>query len=166
MRFWVGLCLALALASPAHAEGRGCGAFKWPISHEQALLTGTSQAAVASGATLDRAVDTPVALSLQSAADAKLPHAPERAPKSAKSFAGFLRVPALPHAGRYKISLSADSWIDVVKDGVFLKPAGFSGALECDGIRKSVKFDMLEGLFVIQLSGAAAKTIHLVITAD
>jgi hypothetical protein len=99
-------------------------------------------------------------------ADAKLPMAPERAPKSPTSFAGFLQVPALAKAGTYKITLSSEGWIDVVQDGHLVKGGPFSGATGCEGVRKSVKFDLAAAPFVVQLSGVPVNSIKIAITAD
>lgn len=68
-----------------------------------------------------------VILSLAAPAEAKLPTPPERVPEDG-TFAGFAGFKAAPKAGVYTISLSAGAWIDVVQDGHFLKPKGFSGA--------------------------------------
>ena len=74
-------------------------------------------------------------------AEAKLPNPPERAPKDG-TFAGFASFKAVAKAGIYTISLSAGAWIDVVQDGHALKPRGFCGATDCDGIRKTMKYEM------------------------
>jgi hypothetical protein len=98
--------------------------------------------------------------------DAKLPFPPERAPKSPASFAGFVQVSAPPRAATYKITLSSESWIDVVQNGHAVESSGFSGAVGCEGIRKSVKFDLAAQPFTLQLSGAPANTIRVVVSTD
>ena len=47
-----------------------------------------------------------------------------------------------PKAGIYTVSLSAGGWIDLVQDGHSLKPKAFSGATDCDGIRKTMKYEL------------------------
>ena len=96
-------------------------------------------------------------------ADAKLPVAPERAPKSPTSFAGFVQVHAPAKAGTYKITLSSEGWIDVVQDGHDLKPKGFSGATDCDGIRKTMKYEISASPFVLQISGARDSSLSVAI---
>jgi hypothetical protein len=99
-------------------------------------------------------------------ADAKLPAAPERAPKSPETFAGFIQVPAPARAGTYRITLSAEGWIDVEQAGHAVKSSAFSGALGCEGTRKSVKFELAAAPFTVELSSVAAKSIRIVITKD
>jgi hypothetical protein len=83
---------------------------------------------------------TGLTLALVAAVEAKLPARPERAPREG-SFAGFTRIAATPKPGLYTISLSAGGWIDVVQDGRLLKPTAFSGATDCDGIRKTMTYE-------------------------
>jgi hypothetical protein len=42
----------------------------------------------------------------------------------------------------------------VVQDGRNLKPKAFSGATDCDGIRKTMKYELSASPFVLQISGA------------
>ena len=95
-------------------------------------------------------------------ADAKLPTPPERAPKDG-TFAGFANFKSAPKAGIYTISLSAGAWVDVVQDGHFLKPKAFSGATDCDGIRKTMKYEISASPFVLQISGARENSISIAI---
>ena len=90
--------------------------------------------------------------------DAALPSPPERAPKEG-TFAGFARFNHAPKAGIYTVSLSAGAWVDVVQDGHFLKPKAFSGATDCDGIRKTMKYELAASPFVLQISGARDDSI-------
>src|ERR1700722_4900798 len=133
-------CLA---AGPCLAqEPVGCDKFKWPLDKERATLNGTDLPKIASGNRVTWPIPWATTVTLVPFADAKLPAAPERAPKSPTSFAGFVEVPAPAKAGSYKITLSSEGWIDVVQDGHAVKSTAFSGALGCDGVRKSVKFDL------------------------
>ena len=86
---------------------------------------------------------------------------PERAPKDG-TFAGFTSIKA-PKAGLYTISLSAGGWVDVVQDGHFLKPKAFSGATDCDGIRKTMKYEISASPFVLQISGAGEDSVSIAI---
>ena len=160
-------CLFVALvlaAAPAWAaeEPSGCDKFKWPIDRERAALTAPDRAKLASGAELTAVPSTGVMLALVTPADAKLPTPPERAPKDG-TFAGYASVKATPRAGVYTISLSAGAWVDVVQDGRFLKPKAFSGATDCDGIRKTMKYDLSDKPFVLQISGTKENSIAIAI---
>jgi hypothetical protein len=99
-------------------------------------------------------------------ADAKLPTPPEGAPRLPTSFAGFVQVAPPAHDGIYKISLSSEAWIDVSQAGHLLKSVAFSGATGCEGIRKSVKFDLKAEPFTIQLSNVPGNSIGVAVSGD
>ncbi len=157
--------IALLMAAPAFAEEpTGCDKFKWPLDHERALLANPSQ--TASGSEVAQPLAAAVSLTLVPFADAKLPVAPSRTPKFSGSYAGFVHVSPPPKAGIYRITLSHGAWIDVVQDGHTLKSSAFTGATGCDGIAKSVKFELDPAPFVIEVSGTSAQAIALVVTPD
>jgi hypothetical protein len=145
-------------------EPVGCDKFKWPLDRERVLLA--SAKPIASAGTAAAASDTAVKLALVPFDAAKLPAPPSRAPKAKNTPAGFVTMPAPAKAGTYRVTLSAGAWIDVIQDGHEVKSTAFSGATGCEGVRKSVKFELAAKPFVIELSGAAAPEIALVVTAD
>ena len=163
MRISLLVALALLGAAPAWAaeEPSGCDKFKWPIERERAALTAPDRTKLASGAEIAALPSQAVILTLRSPADAKLPTPPERAPKEG-TFAGFAGFKA-PKAGLYTISLSAGGWVDVVQDGHLLKPKAFSGATDCDGIRKTMKYEISASPFVLQISGAGEDSVSIAI---
>ena len=61
------------------------------------------------------------------------------------------------------MSLSAPAWIDLVQDGKILKPLAFSGAIDCDGIRKTMKYDLAASPFVLQVSGSKENALSIAI---
>src|SRR3954449_1733617 len=158
------LIASLLLAAPAWAaeEPSGCDKFKWPIERERAALTSPDRAKLISGGELASLPSTGVTLALVAPAEAKLPTPPERAPKEG-TFAGFASIKNAPKAGLYTISLSSGGWLDVVQDGHFLKPTAFSGATDCDGLRKTVKFELSATPFVVQISGIKEDSISIAI---
>ncbi|WP_409998569.1 hypothetical protein [Bradyrhizobium sp. SZCCHNR1002] len=157
------LLLGLVTSSAARAaEPSGCDKFKWDITRERAALTATDRQKLDSGADLAGLPAQGISLSLRPFPDAKLPAAPERAPKEG-SFAGFIRTRTAPKAGIYTVSLSAAAWIDVVQDGKVLRPIAFSGATDCDGIRKTVKYDLGAQPVALQISGAPEAAISVAI---
>jgi hypothetical protein len=160
-----GLALVvLLLASPAFAqEPSGCDKFKWPLDKERALLA--HAAPLASGGELPPTLTAAVKVALVPVAEAKLPVASSRAPKP-DTYAGFVRVTAPVKAGRYKVTLTDNAWIEVVQDGQNLKTGAFSGVHGCEGLRKSVKFDLTAAPLVITLSNMTAKEIGVVVTQD
>jgi hypothetical protein len=160
--------LALLIAAPALApawaqEPSGCDKFKWPLDRERALLA--HAAPLASGGELPPTLTAAVKVALAPVADAKLPVAPSRAPKP-DTYAGFVRVTAPVKAGTYKVTLTDNAWVEVAQDGQNLKTGAFSGVHGCEGLRKSVKFDLSEAPFVITLSNMTAKEIGVVVTQD
>jgi hypothetical protein len=152
-------CVAQAGAAE---EPSGCDKFKWNIDHERAALTASDRAKLTSGSEETAIPSTGMILSLVKPADAKLPTPPERAPKDG-TFAGFTSFKTAPKAGIYTISLSAGAWVDVSQDGHFLKPKAFSGATDCDGIRKTMKYELSASPFVLQVSGAKDESISVAI---
>jgi hypothetical protein len=163
MRYALLPALVLLGSAPAFAaeEPSGCDKFKWPIEHERAALTAPDRVKLTSGAELAIPA-TGMTFTLVAPAEAKLPNPPERAPKDG-TFAGFASFKAPAKAGLYTISLSAGAWIDVVQDGHDLKPKGFSGATDCDGIRKTMKYEISASPFVLQISGARDNALSVAI---
>jgi hypothetical protein len=161
------IILSLCIATPAFAqEPVGCDKFKWRLDKERATLTGSDLPKVDSGSRINWRLPFASIVALVPLAEAKLPMAPERAPKSNGSFAGFIQAPAPAKAATYKVTLSSEGWIDVVQDGRRVQSITSTGARGCDGVRKSVKFDLAVAPFVVQISGIEANTIGLVISGE
>lgn len=156
------LVTVAASSAAVAAEPSGCDKFKWDIARERAALTAADREKLVSGAEMAVIPATGIVLELRPTADAKLAMPPERAPRDG-SFAGLTRIAGAPKAGVYTISLSAAAWIDVVQDGKILKPAGFSGATDCDGIRKTMKYELGSKPFVLQVSGAPENAISIAV---
>jgi hypothetical protein len=158
------IAFVLLGTAPACAaeEPSGCDKFKWPIEHERAALTAPDRVKLASGGELAALPSTAITLALRAPAEAKLPSPPERAPKEG-TFAGFTSLKSAPKAGLYTVSLSAGGWVDLVQDGHFLKPKAVSGATDCDGIRKTIKYEISASPFVLQISGIKEDSISIAI---
>ena len=158
------IALTLLATAPAWAaeEPSGCDKFKWNIEHERVALTAPERVKLASGADLAALPATAITLDLRPPADAKLPSPPERAPKEG-TFAGFASVTSAPKAGTYTVSLSAGGWVDVIQNGHFLKPKAFSGATDCDGIRKTLKYEIAASPLVLQISGIKENAVSIAI---
>jgi hypothetical protein len=158
------IALTLLAAAPALAaeEPSGCDKFKWNIDRERAALTAPDRVKLASGGELAALPSTGMTLALRTPAEAKLPSPPERAPKDG-TFAGFASFKSAPKAGIYTVSLSAGGWVDLVQDGHFLKPKAFSGATDCDGIRKTMKYEIAASPLVLQVSGTREDAVSVAI---
>jgi hypothetical protein len=148
-----------ATSALAAEEPSGCDKFKWPVERERAALTAPDRAKLASGSEQAAIPSSAITLALVAPQEAKLPSPPERAPKDG-TFAGFTSIKAAK-AGLYTISLSAGAWVDLVQDGHFLKPVAFSGATDCDGIRKTMKYQLSDRPFVLQISGARDNSLSI-----
>jgi hypothetical protein len=162
----VPLLFALMVLGSASAwaaeEPSGCDKFKWNIDRERAALTAPDRVKLTSGAEVAALPSTGITLGLNTLADAKLPTPPERGPQEG-TFAGFASFKNAPKAGIYTISLSAGGWVDLVQDGHALKPKAFSGATDCDGIRKTMKYEISASPFVLQVSGTRGNSISVAI---
>lgn len=159
--------LIAALLSPAWAqaaEPSGCDKFKWPIAHEQSALSAPQVARLESGALLG--LDAAASVHLGPQFEAKLEMPPERPPRASPSYAGAVNLNAPGAAGTYKVSLSGEGWIDVIQDGRFVKPVGFSGALDCPSLRKSVKFSLEAKPLTIQISDVKTPGISLIVSPE
>lgn len=146
----------------AAEEPSGCDKFKWPIERERAALTAPDRVKLTSGAELATVPATGMTLALVTPAEARLPTPPERAPRDG-TFAGFASFKTVSKPGIYIISLSTGAWIDVIQDGHALKPKGFSGATDCNGIRKILKYEMSASPFMLQISGVRDNAISVAI---
>jgi hypothetical protein len=161
MRVLISFAALLLSATSALAaeEPSGCDKFKWPIERDRAALTAPDRTKLASGSEQTAQPSSAITLGLVASQQAKLPSPPERAPKDG-TFAGFTSIKA-PKAGLYTVSLSSGAWVDLVQDGHFLKPVAFSGATDCDGIRKTMKYELSDKPFVLQISGARDNSLSI-----
>ena len=158
----IGLVLLGTAPAWSAEEPSGCDKFKWSIDRERAALTAPDRVKLASGGELAALPSTGMTLGLSAPAEARLPAPPERAPKEG-TFAGFTTFKAPPKAGTYTVSLSAGGWVDVVQDGHALKPKAFSGATDCDGIHKTMKYELSARPLVLQISGTKEDSISIAI---
>lgn len=161
------LALCVSAAPTLAQEPAGCDKFKWPLKKERATLTGTDLPKLTSGSRVNWPLPFATTVTLLPLADAKLSLPPERAPKSNNSFAGFIELTAPARSGTYKITLSSEGWIDVVQYGRRLKSIAATGATGCDGVRKSVKFELAAApLLTVQFSGIEASSVGVAISRE
>jgi hypothetical protein len=164
MRAPIFIALVLLATAPVTAaeEPSGCDKFKWNIERERAALTAPNRTTLVSGSELTVLPSSGMTLALSAPAEARLPSPPERAPREG-TFAGFVSFKAPPKAGIYTISLSTGGWVDVVQNGHALKPLAFSGVTDCEGIRKTVKYEISATSFVLQVSGMKDNSVSIAI---
>ncbi|MES2096981.1 MAG: hypothetical protein V4459_09500 [Pseudomonadota bacterium] len=84
-------------------------------------------------------------------------------PPAAETFGGIYPV-TIAKAGTYRIVLSAGAWIDLIdRTGASLKSVAHTEGPACSGIRKIVDFDLVPGAYTLQLSGAKAAPVRVLI---
>ena len=162
MRALLLVALTSLAAGPAWAadEPSGCDKFKWPIQRERAALM-LDRPKATSGIDIILLAPTTISFALTSIAEIRFPSPPERTPTEG-TFAGFANFKVF-NAGLYTISLSKGGWVDVMQDGHFLKPKAVSGATDCDGIRKTMKYEISAIPFVLQISGTKEDSVSVAI---
>lgn len=154
-----GLALAvLVLSSPARAEG-GCDRFAWPIAQDAALLAEAER--VDSGATIDVSTPKAVRVLLVDPASAGYELPPEK-PAAPAAPGGTLRFEA--KAGLYQLTMTDRVWLDVVQAGRKLDGKAFSGSPDCDGARKSMRFELGDGPATLQFSDSPSRSVAIAIT--
>jgi hypothetical protein len=153
----------LALSGPAAAED-GCEKFAWSLARERAAFTAADKTTIAAGETLATLPSGALVIRLQPGAQAAFDMPPERKPRTEQWHGGMVRLPALPKAGIYQITLSDDAWIDVIQNGRYARSVGSTGRSDCPGVRKSVRLDLDASPIVLQVSGVAPDTIAVAIS--
>ena len=149
------VALALLGAAPAWAaeEPSGCDKFKWNIEHERAALTAPDRVKLSSGGELAALPSTGMTIALRPPAEARTADAARTRAEGGHLRRLCQRSRPRRRPALYTVSLSAGGWVDVMQDGHFLKPKAFSGATDCEGIRKTMKYELSASPFVLQISG-------------
>lgn len=165
MRKFMAVCLVMLVAHGASAAD--CAGFKWPVAEELRLFGGPDTAAAAGRDEATAALlqtGRLYRLALQEQESVRLPVVPSKPMLTDGAYAGVVRVPLA--AGRYRVALEAEFWVDVVSGGVPLPSADFSGSPGCDGPRKIVEYAIpAAGEYLVQLSAATAPVVRVAITA-
>lgn len=168
----IAFALALALLAPA-ALGQdappksvpekgmsgGCEAFKWPLDKERAAFGAAALEKAASGAARGPLKEQAFALALVPAKDVVFAIPPAKMKDD--GFGGLVAFAAPEKPGIYQVTLSGEGWIDLVQEGKALGASDHSGAKNCPGLRKSVRFMLGAAPVVLQISNAVANTIKV-----
>jgi hypothetical protein len=102
-------------------------------------------------------LDQAATVKLHPGSDVRFLVAPEK-PGAAGSYGGMLAVD-VHDAGAYHVVLSADAWVDVLKDGAVIRDD-----VPCSGLPKLMSFILAPGRHVIQLSGNKDATIRVMVS--
>ena len=132
------------------------------MTQEREALTAPTISTLTSGSSVDPEQTRAFRLGLREAADANFVMPPERKPRIETWRGGVVHFPAPPRAGVYQLTLSDEAWVDVVQDGRYARAVGSSGRSDCPGVRKSVRFELSDQPFAIQISGATADSISMI----
>jgi hypothetical protein len=98
-----------------------------------------------------------VRLSLLGANTVKL--AAASAHKAKPNRAAGLAALDVPRAGTLSVALSTATYVDLVRDGTIIKTSGFSD--NCGAVRKTVRFPVTPGRYIVQLTDAPTKTVTM-----
>jgi hypothetical protein len=163
-RWLIAIALIAAPGLAQAQEGSGCSGFRWPLDRERAALTRADKPSLPNGGAL--AYDVATTLQLQPLSAAGLPKVPERPPRSTNSFAGHFTLAAPAKPGIYRVTIASEGWVDVLDGGAYLHPTAFTSARDCDGARKSVKFDLPSRPLALQFSGVKGDQISVIVSPD
>jgi hypothetical protein len=75
---------------------------------------------------------------------------------------GIVTLEYIP-AGRYRIVLTEEAWLDAVQDNVRLPLLSVRRAVDCPGTRHSVQVDVKGDALTLQLGGAVARQVKIAI---
>jgi hypothetical protein len=162
--FLLALTLSGAAALPAAAQ-EGCTGFAWPMETEIAWMTSSAAVSVGTGEKLQAPLAKAIALKLVPSKQAQLPFKPgiKKQAIAPDSYSGWFEIAGLPEGGLYQITISSHAWIDAVQNGELVQSQAFTGARECETVRKSVRYQLGAGPVTVQIDGAAAETVKVVI---
>lgn len=156
----------LALSSGAFAaETGGCNSFAWSIATELKWMKSAESQPVAAGAKLPAPPEKAMVLALEPMSAVTFPVAPtgKRKPEGV-AYGGIVHFDSPSSApGSYQVTMETAGWVDVIQDGKALKPTAHSGKSDCDGVRKSVRFNLDPGPFTVEFSNAKNDSIKFAI---
>ncbi|MGE0024888.1 MAG: hypothetical protein AB7S70_14800 [Hyphomicrobium sp.] len=159
------MTIACAAAPVRAADAKGCEGFLWPLATELAWMRAPESEKVASGASLAAVpADKAIEIGLEPVSKVTFPAPPTSTPKpdDAQTFGGVVTIAGIP-AGHYQVTIGAHGWIDIVQNGAALEATGHTGAKDCDVLGKSVRFEIADGPFTIQVSGVRKEQIRVAI---
>ena len=145
--------------TPENGMSGGCEAFKWPRDKERAAFDDAALEKAASGAARGPLKEQAFALALVPGKDVAFAIPPAK--KKDDGFGGLVAFAAPQKPGVYQVTLSGAAWIDLVQEGKALDASDHSGAKNCPGLRKSVRFMLGAAPVVLQISNAVADTIKV-----
>jgi hypothetical protein len=163
----IAACAAvLALPLSAHAaETGGCESFAWSVSTELQWLKASDSETLTSGSKRPSLPDKAISLTLvpMDKASLPVPSTSRRKNNNADHYGGFVTFDSVGDPGIYQVSLPMAGWVDVIQDGKAIKSAAHSGKMDCDGVRKTVRFPIGPGPVTVEISGIPKDSIKFTI---
>lgn len=154
-------CSAAAdVTAPTRKASDACAGFAWSVANERAWFARQDLRSGASGIRLSR-IDRAVELTLEPSNNAHFFLPPAKAP-SPGTFSGGVTFFGVPRPGLYQVTVSRNAAIDVFENGTRIAAAAESNSKDCQGVRRSERFDLSPGgLVLVQISGATQPTIKI-----
>jgi hypothetical protein len=145
----------------------GCDAFTWDISHELDVL-GKPSKPVTAGTDAKKPVhldlDQHYSLKLVPQGTVKFALKPSKPKPDDGAQAGVFSFHT-PKAGKYRVSITSEHWLDVVDGPLLVVSQDFQGQRGCEKVRKIVQFELSGNKdFVLQFSGGTQANASMAIT--
>jgi hypothetical protein len=160
------VAMLLLISTPGLAADP-CSGFTWDVSRELSLFAGpatTLAAGADSAAAPSLAMDRLYSLTLRPLNEVTFVAAPGKSNGAESGYAGLATLD-IKAPGRYRFTLDAPAWIDVIADGGAMTTSGHQGASGCNGPRKILEFEFSVARRVtLQFSGADTPAIRLTVT--
>ncbi|HVN43151.1 MAG TPA: hypothetical protein VMT50_10235 [Steroidobacteraceae bacterium] len=155
----------LALAGGARAEDP-CDGFAWNVKAERALFAQPAKsvaAAVEPSAAPLIEMGAAYALMLADQDRVHFGAGPGKQSLPDGAHAGLAKA-SIAKAGRYRVSLDAPAWIDVVTGGQLVPSRAFQGRAGCNAPHKVVEFELPAGDALLQVSGSLPERVRITVT--
>jgi len=151
------LLAAIAASSPAAALDDDCGLVPSAVGRDSDPFA-SYLPTVDSAASLPK--DGVFALRLRPVAEVIYLVSPERGNDGGNG--GIVTLENVP-AGRYRIVMSEDAWLDAVQDNVRLPKLSVRRVTDCPGTRQSAQVDVRGEPLTLQIGGAKAQRIMVAV---
>ena len=164
-RAWPAMPLIAILMLPAAPllAADPCSGFTWDVSRELSLFAGPATALAAgadSAAAPSLSMERLYSLTLRPLNEVTFVATPGKRNGAESGYAGLAMLD-IKAPGKYRFSLDAPAWIDVIVDGGAMNTSGHQGASGCTGPRKIVEFEFSVARRVtLQFSGADTPALH------
>jgi len=147
----------LSLQAVPVAAQDACGLVPWAVARDADPFSAYIP-------TVDNAQSLPkegvFALRLRPVSDVIYPVSPERGSDGGNG--GFVTLENIP-AGRYRIVLSEQAWIDAVQENKRLPILASDRATNCPGTRESVQIEVKDEPLTLQIGGATARSVNVAV---